>query len=78
MLGSLMMLVSGSNVSRPSSARLSGTRCSSVRYSGNSARMRAATEMSLVLILMPAGAVKVRMMGKKAQVASSGASSVRV
>ena len=41
MLGSLMMLASGCSVSLPSSARLSGTRCSSVRYSGNSARMRA-------------------------------------
>ncbi len=40
--------------------------------------MRAATEMSLVLTLMPAGAVKARMMGRKAWVASRGASSVRV
>ena len=66
MLGSLMMLVSGSCVSRPSSARLSGTRCSSVRKSENSARMRAATEMSLVLISMPAGPVKARIIGKNA------------
>ena len=39
---------------------------------------RAATEMSLSATSMPAGAVNVRMMGKKAQVASKGASSVRV
>jgi len=78
MLGSLMMLVSGSSVRRPSSARLSGTRCASVRKSGNSPRMRAATEMSLVVTLIPAGAAKVRTIGKKELVASSGASSVRV
>ncbi|MNN82187.1 hypothetical protein D3C81_1990960 [compost metagenome] len=78
MFGSLMMLVSGSSVRRPSSARLSGTRWSSVRNSGNSPRMRAATEMSLVSTFTPAGAANVRMMGRKALVASSGASSVRV
>ena len=66
MLGSLMMLASGCSVSLPSSARVSGTRCASVRHSGNSPRMRAATEMSLVSTSMPAGAVKVRMIGRKA------------
>ena len=45
---------------------LSGTRCSSVRWSGNSPRMRAATEMSLALTAMPAGAVKARTTGRKA------------
>ena len=40
--------------------------------------MRPATEMSLVVTLIPAGAVNARMMGRKALVASSGASSVRV
>ncbi len=78
MLGSLMMLVSGSSVSRPSSARLSGTFWASLRYSGNSPRMRAATEMSLAVTAMPAGAVKARTTGRKAWVASRGASSVRV
>jgi hypothetical protein len=78
MLGSLMMLASGFRVSLPSSARVSGTRCASVRHSGKVASTRAATEMSPVSTLMPAGAVKVRMMGRKALVASSGASSVRV
>ncbi|MCY1240045.1 hypothetical protein D9M72_528730 [compost metagenome] len=66
MLGSLMMLASGLSVSLPSSARLSGTFWSSLRNSGNSPRMRAATEMSLVVTLMPAGAVKARTMGRKA------------
>jgi hypothetical protein len=78
MLGSLMMLVSGSRVRRPSSLRLSGTRCASVRNSGNSPRMRPATEMSLVVTWIPAGAVNVLTMGRKALVASNGASSVRV
>ena len=78
MLGSLMMLASAFSVSLPSSARLSATRWSSLRYSGNCPRMRPATEMSLVVTSMPAGAVKARMMGKNDAVASSGASSVRV
>jgi len=78
MLGNLMMLVSGSSVSRPNSARVFGTFCASVKYSGNSARMRAATEMSLFSISIPAGAVKVRMTGRKEHVASKGASSVSV
>ncbi|EWS63942.1 hypothetical protein Y695_02823 [Hydrogenophaga sp. T4] len=78
MLGSLMMLASGFSVSLPSSDNVSGTRCASVRHSGNVASTRAATEMSLDSTLIPAGAVKVRMMGKKALVASSGASSVSV
>jgi hypothetical protein len=40
--------------------------------------MRAATEMSLVWTSMPAGLVKLEITGKKAAVASSGASSVKV
>ena len=40
--------------------------------------MRPASEMSLVVTSMPAGAVKAWMMGKNDAVASSGASSVRV
>ncbi len=78
MLGSLMMLASGSSVFLPSSASVLGTRCSSVRYSGNSASTRAATEMSALAMWMPAGRVNRRMIGRKAQVASSGASSVSV
>ena len=78
MFGSLMMLVSGIKVILPSSAKLSGTFCSSVKYSGNSARIRAATEMSLFTTSTPAGAVKARMTGRNAQVANSGASSVSV
>ena len=78
MLGSLIMLVSGSKVMRPSSARVLGTLCASVRFSGNSERMRAETEMSALMMSIPAGAAKVRTMGKKAQVANRGASSVSV
>jgi hypothetical protein len=78
MFGSLMMLVSGLSVSRPSSARLSGSFCASLRNSGNSPITRAATEMSLSVTAMPAGAVNARTIGKKAKVASIGASSVRV
>ena len=78
MLGNLMMLASGCSVFLPSSASELGTRCASLSTSGNSPRMRAATEMSLVSMRMPAGAVKVRTIGRKAWVASSGASSVRV
>jgi hypothetical protein len=67
MLGSLMMLVSGSRVRRPSSARLSGTFCASVRYSGefgqDAGRHR---DVAGVDDSMPAGAVKVRMMGRNA------------
>jgi hypothetical protein len=51
---------------------------SSLRYSGNSASTRADTEMSAFSMSIPAGAVKVRTIGRKAQVASSGASSVSV
>ena len=54
-----------------------GKRCSGVRVIREFAKMRAATEISAVSTLMPAGAVKVRMIGRKARVASSGASSVK-
>ncbi len=78
MLGSLMIVVSGSWVSRPSSARLSGTRCSSVRQSGKAARMRAASEMSLGWTSIPAGPVKACTIGRNEYVANKGASSVSV
>ena len=58
MLGSLMMLASGVVASRPSPARLSATRCSSVSRSGNWARMRPASEMSLVSSSTPEPEVK--------------------
>ena len=73
-----MILVFGSWVRRPSSAKLSGTRCSSVKYSGNSAKIRAATEMSLVSTEIPAGLVKASTIGKNDKVANAGASSVFV
>ena len=78
MLGSLMMFASGCKVSLPKSAKVLGTRCSGLRKSENSPKMRLATEISLVSTFTPAGWVKVRMMGKKEAVASNGASSVRV
>ena len=78
MLGSLMMLASGDRVSLPSAARLSGARCSSLRYSGNWPRTRPATEMSLVCTSMPATLAKLLTMGSSEAVARRGASSVRV
>ena len=78
MLGNLMMLAFGCNVSLPNSARLLGTFCASVRYSGNSPRMRAATEMSQGITSISACAAKLRTSGKNAAVASIGASSVWV
>ena len=54
-LGSLMMLASGRVASSPSSARASGTRCASVRWSGKAARMRPAREMSRVSTSTPGG-----------------------
>jgi hypothetical protein len=73
-----MMLVSGCKVIFPSSAKLLGTRCASLKHSGNSAKIRAATEMSLLTISIPADFANALMTGKNAQVASAGASSVKV
>jgi hypothetical protein len=78
MLGSLMMLASGSSVFLPSSVSVSGTRCSGLKLSGNWPSTRAATEMSLVSTRTPAGAAKARITGRNATVNSSGASSVSV
>ena len=69
MFGSLMMFVSGNKVNLPNALKLLGTFCSSERHSGNSARMRAATEISLSTTSILAGAVKVLMIGKKEAVA---------
>ena len=54
MFGSLMMFASGVLASSPSSASASATRCSSVRRSGNWARMRPASEMSRSSMSTPA------------------------
>jgi len=78
MLGSLMMLASGRRVFLPNSAKVLGTRCSGLRTSENSPRMRPATEMSLVSTFTPAVPVNARTMGKNDAVANKGASSVRV
>jgi hypothetical protein len=76
MFGSLMMLASGVVASSPSSASASSTRCASVRWSGNVARIRAASEMSRISTSTPAAPAKVSMTGRNAWVASAGASSV--
>ena len=78
MLGSLMMLASGSSASSPSSASASATRCSSSSASGNWARIRPASEMSRTSISIPAAAANARMIGSSDTVASAGASSVSV
>ena len=76
--GSLMMFASGVVASSPSSARASPIRCSCVRRSGNTARMRPAREMSRVCTSTPAEEAKACTTGRKEYVASIGASSVRV
>jgi hypothetical protein len=76
--GSLMMFASGVVASAPSSARASGTCCTSVRCSGKLARIRAASEMSRVSTDTPATPAKAWMMGSSEHVASAGASSVKV
>jgi len=78
MLGSLMMLASGVVASSPSSARSSATRCSSVRRSGNWARIRPAREMSRSSMSTPATEAKAPTIGSSDSVASAGASSVWV
>ena len=78
MLGNLMMLASGRRVNLPKMAKLLGMRCASGNMSENSPKIRAASEMSLASTSTPAGDAKVRMTGKKAAVASKGASSVSV
>ena len=64
--------------SSPSSARASPMRCSSVRRSGNWARMRPASEMSRLSTVTPAAAPKAWMIGRNERVARAGASSVWV
>ncbi|CAM5284115.1 hypothetical protein SALBM217S_06196 [Streptomyces griseoloalbus] len=78
MFGSLMMLAAGVFASSPSSARASGMRWSSVRYSGNTAMMRPASEMSRVSTATPACEAYAWTTGRKEYVARAGASSVCV
>ena len=73
-----MMLALLSNVSAPSSARSSGIRCSSLRYSGKAESMRPARDISLVSTVTPAESVKALIIGSSEKVASLGASSVSV
>ena len=78
MFGSLMTFASGVFTSSPSSARSSLMRCSSVRKSGKVARMRPASEISLVPTLTPAALANRWMIGSSEAEASSGASSTLV
>ena len=78
MLGSLMMLASGFLASSPSSDSASATRCSSLKCSGNCARIRPASEMSRRSSSIAAAAVNASMIGSSERVASAGASSVSV
>ena len=57
-LGSFIMLASGFKVNWPKSANASGTRCSSVSFSGKAARIRAAREISLSSTDIPAAEEK--------------------
>ena len=74
MFGSLMMFVDGSCVSWPSSPRLSGTFWSSVRWSGELPQGCGRRLVSLVFIVDTGCSAKVRTIGRKLYVASSGAS----
>ena len=77
-LGSLMILASGSLASLPSSAKASGIFCSGVRESEKLARILPAREMSLSSNFIPELAVNALRMGSNEYVASAGASSVLV
>ncbi len=78
MLGSLITLASGVFTNLPSSARSSDCCCSALNASGNVAKMRPASEMSLVPTDTPAAEANFWMIGKKDADASSGASSTLV
>ena len=78
MFGSLMMFASGVFAISPSSASASACFCSSVRRSGNTARIRPESEISRSSTSTPAGALNARRIGSSEWVASAGASSVRV
>src|SRR5580704_15108363 len=78
MLGSLMILASGLNVSSPSSVSSSLVRWAGVSFSGKLARMRPASEMSFNLTDTPAVPTKASTIGSSEYVASAGASSTFV
>ena len=78
MFGSLMMFASGRVARLPSSVSASPMRWSSRRRSGNSARMRPASEMSRASTGTPATPAYAWMIGRNEYVASKGASSVCV
>ena len=78
MLGSLMMLASGVFACSPNSINASDCLWLSVRFSGKFAIILPAREISSIVISMPAGSVKVLMIGSREHVANAGASSVFV
>ena len=73
MFGNLMMLASGVFANSPSSAKASSILCSSVRYSGNTAIILPAKEISLVSTSTPAVSVNAFTIGKNEYVANAGA-----
>ena len=78
MFGNLMILASGVLASSPNSVKASGCFCSGVKYSGNTARMRPASEISRNSTDTPAALLKALMIGRNEYVANIGASSVFV
>ena len=78
MLGSLMILASGVFASSPSSINASDCFWFSVKFSGKFAIILPAREISCIVTSMPAGSVKVLMIGSREHVANAGASSVFV
>ena len=73
-----MILAFGSFVKSPSQARLSGSFCSLVNFSGKFAIILATKEISLVSIVKPECFVNALTIGRKLAVARAGASSVLV
>ena len=65
MLGSLIIFASGVLARSPSSAKASAMRCSSDKKSGKFAKMRPASEISLVSTSIPAFEVNALTIGRK-------------
>jgi len=74
----LIIFASGVLQISPNSAKLSFSRCSSVRYFGNCAIILDATLISFLITSIPALAAYDLTIGNKAYVANAGASSVPV
>ena len=74
--GNFTIFASGFFANSPSIAKSSETRWSSFKKSGNTAKILAANEISLVSILMPEDFTNAFTIGNKECVAKAGASSV--